>query len=325
MKESIYKKYYYYVVAVLSYFLLAIKNYYKSNTNMVHYLVKPKTFRDMYKRYGFINLLRAAKRAPRNLNFSTTGITLFRNVYLPDMKKTALSTSLEVTNNCPHRCKGCYIDIRDKKSDYFMPEQLLRDTVESLQYSEFIIIQGGEPCSKKYMTTLYNVIKDFPRQSFIICTGGMYIGKYGLGNLKKLNNILWAISINGTEEINDKLRFKGSFKYAIKAMNNIRDAQQYFVAVTTVSKINIESATSEEFVMTMAKLGVKEIKYLILRNPESGQQLTKNEIEYWSSYTTKFNKYIFTTFSVDEIEGYSVVNPYGQKRYDRTGNDNSII
>lgn len=288
----------------------------------MHYLVAPQTIKDMYNRYGLINLIRVAIRAPKNLNFLTTGITLFKNVYLPDEKKTALSTSVEVTNNCPFRCKGCYIE--DRESDYFMPEKLLRKVVESLTYSEFIIIQGGEPCSKNYMDILYEVIKDYPKQSFIICTSGVYIGKHGLGKLRNLENLLWSISINGTEEINDELRFKGSYKHAVQAMINIREAQQYFVAVTTVSKVNIESATSEEFIMLLANTGVKEIKFLILRDPESGVQLTKEEIAYWSEYTKKYNKYLFTTFSIDEIEGYSVIDPYGNKRYDRTGNDKKL-
>lgn len=320
MKENIILKYYYYAIALFRYFILASTRS-KKRTRIVKSLIETKTVEEMYRRYGLINLLRVLYRAPKNLNFSTSAITLFKNVYIPEINKTALSVSLEVTNNCPHRCSGCYIDVNKKKSEYFMPEHLLRKTIASLQHNEFILIQGGEPCSKKYMDTLYNVIKDFKRQAFAICTSGAYIGEFGIGKFSKLNNVVWAISINGTRDVNDKVRFKGSYDYAVKAINHIRNAQQYFVVSTTVSQVNIESATSEDFVMEMVRLGVKEIKYWVLRGPNKKISLSNADIEYWSAYTRRYNKYIFTTFSLGQPEGYCVVDPYGNMRLDRTGYD----
>lgn len=322
MKESKFKKYYYYAHSVGAYIYVAITGRFKEQQSH-KYFIDSRTIKDIYKQYGFINIIRAAMRVPKNLNLSTTGLQLFRNAYFPKTKKTVLSTSIEITNNCPYRCQGCYIDVEKKKLDYFMSEEVLRNTIESLSNSTFILIQGGEPLHKNSVDMLYNVLKDYPEQIFVLVTTGVYISKFGLGKFANLNNILWSISINGTEEINDKMRFKGSFQHAISAMDLIRQAQQYFVATVTLSKNNIENATSEKFILLLAKKGVKEIRYLILRGVIE-KQLSLDEIELYEKRTKRYNKHVFCNFCVDNLEDYSVVDPYGNQRIDRTGYDHTL-
>jgi MoaA/NifB/PqqE/SkfB family radical SAM enzyme len=321
MKESALKKYFFYAYSVSAYVGVALSGHF--NERQSHrYFIDSKTVKNIYRQYGFVNILRAAIRVPKNLNLSTTGYQLFKNAYFPKCKKTALSTSIEITNNCPYRCKGCYIDIEKKKSDFFMSENILRQTIESLSHSTFILIQGGEPLQKNSVDMLYKVLKDYPDQIFVIVTTGVYISKYGIGKFAELNNILWSISINGTEDINDAVRFKGSFKHAINAMDQIREAQQYFVATVTLSKDNVEDATSEAFVKLLALKGVKEIRYLILR--EADNQLSLDEVEYYEKKTKEYNKYLFCNFCVDNIEDYCVIDPDGSQRDDRTGYDHTL-
>lgn len=322
MKETLLKKYTYFAYSLGGYAHVALNNLWKEQE--AHgYFVSSKTINTMYKKYGLMNMTRALVRAPKNLNFSTTGVTLFKNAYFPETKKTVLSTSIEITTNCPYRCSGCYLSEEQKKSDFFMSEEDLRKTISTHLHSTFILIQGGEPLQKNSVDMVYNVLKDFPNQIFVIVTTGVYISKYGLGKFKNLGNILWSISINGPKEINDNLRFKGSHKHAMNAMENIREAQQYFVATVTISKDNVEEATSEEFILSLSKKGVKEIRYIILRDNKE-KQLSLEEIEYFEESTRKYNKYLFTNFCSDDMEDYSVIDPYTNKRIDRTGYDHTL-
>jgi len=322
MKENYLVKYYYYGYSIVSYLYLFIKRRFKKH-NSHQYFVSFKTLVRFYNEYGLINIIRALLRVPKNLNLSKSGIVLFNNSYFPKNEKTALTTSIEITENCPHRCLGCYIDIDSKKSNYFMSEDMLRSTIESLSYSTIILIQGGEPLQRDSVNMLYRVLGDYPDQSFVLVTTGEYISKNGIGDFAKLNNILWSISINGTEELNDKIRFKGSYKHAINAMDIIRYAQQYFIATVTLSKENIENATSEEFIMTLVDKGVKEVRYLLLRD-SSNLQLPLDTVDFYHEKVKKFNKYIFLNFWVDELVDYCVVDPYGNQRIDRTGNDHTL-
>jgi MoaA/NifB/PqqE/SkfB family radical SAM enzyme len=321
MKESAFKKCCFYAYSVSVYVGVALSSRF-SERQSHRYFIDSKMVKIFYQQYGLANIFRAAIRAPKNLNLSTTGYQIFKNAYLPKHKKTVLSTSIEVTNNCPYRCKGCYIDIEKRKSDFFMSENILRQTIESLHYVTSILIQGGEPLQKNSVDMLYRVLKDYPDQIFVIVTTGVYISKYGIGKFAELNNIVWSISINGTEEVNDKVRFKGSFKHAINAMDKIREAQQYFVATVTLSKDNVEDATSEVFVRLLALKGVKEIRYLILR--EAYNQLSLDEVEYYEKKIKEYNKYVLCNFSVDNIEDYCVIDPDGNKRDDRTGYDHTL-
>lgn len=322
MKESVLMKYYYYIYSVIGYIWVAFIGRFKKR-NSHDYFIDSKTLIDIYNQYGLINIIRALYRVPQNLNLSTTGLKLFKNAYFPKVKKTVLSTSIEITNNCPYRCKGCYISLSKKKSSYFMTEDILRKTIQDYSHSTFILIQGGEPLQKNSVDILYNVFKDYPEQIFVIVTTGVYLSKYGIGKFKNLNNILWSISLNGTEKINDEIRFKGSFKHALNAMDEIRKVQQYFVATVTLSKDNIKDATSEKFISLLANKGVKEIRYLILRDNTSNQ-LSLEEIEFYENVTKKYNKYLFCNFCIDSLEDYSVIDPYGEKRMDRTGKDHTL-
>lgn len=322
MKENIFLKSYYYAYSIVAYLYLFVKRRLKKHDSH-HYFVNFSTLMRFYNEYGLLNIIRALIRVPQNLNLSKSGIVLFNNSYFPKNKKTALTTSIEITENCPYRCNGCYIDINNKKSRYFMSEDLLRKTIESLSYSTLILIQGGEPLQKNSVDLLYKVLKDYPHQSFVLVTTGEYISKNGIGNFAKLSNILWSISINGTEELNDKIRFKGSYKYATKAMDIIRSQQQYFIATVTLSKDNIENATSEIFIMTLADKGVKEIRYLLLRD-SSDLQLSLDTVDFYHQKVKKYNKYVFLNFWCDELVDYCVIDPYGNKRIDRTGYDHTL-
>jgi MoaA/NifB/PqqE/SkfB family radical SAM enzyme len=324
MKEGLAIKYYASFISIMTVLKVSAKSFQNKELDTVEYITSFSRIKEIINRYGITNTLRAAFRSSNNFNFSTFGLNLLKSVYTPKTKKTVVYTAIEITNRCPYNCRGCYIDPQKKQTNYIMPEALLRKTINELSYSALILIQGGEPFANDTVDMIYRVLRDYPDQAFILVTNGVYISKNGIGDFAQLNNIVWTISINGTEGVNDQSRFSGGFKCAIKAMQLIREAQQYFTPVVTVSKRNIVSATSEEFVTQMANLGAKEIKYLVLKDPSSGEQLTLKELNYFDEYTKKYNKYLFTTFTRYEFEGFEIIDPYGIRRKDRTGNDNTL-
>ena len=118
-KEHAFIKYYYYLYSIIAYLYLYIKRRFKKH-NSHQYFVSYKTLVRFYNEYGLINIIRALYRVPKNLNLSKSGIVLFNNSYFPKVKKTALTTSIEITENCPHKCLGCYIDANRKKTKFLV-------------------------------------------------------------------------------------------------------------------------------------------------------------------------------------------------------------
>ena len=78
----------------------------------------------------------------------------------------------------------------------------------------------------------------------------------GLNGFPPLTNGQWILSLDGTEEVNDRIRGKGVYKQAI---DNIKKAEQPPIVHMTLSKLNQKSL--EDFVSEMAKLPIKGLGF----------------------------------------------------------------
>ena len=97
-------------------------------------------------------------------------------------------------------------------------------------------LSGGEPLLRKDIFEIIAHAKSLGMNVSLI-TNGYYVDGDVLDNLIK-NEVMTAVSIDGTEETNDLTRGKGSYATAIKAMEKLSKAGIFDCIVTTLNKLN---------------------------------------------------------------------------------------
>lgn len=164
-------------------------------------------------------------------------------------KSVPLSVSIRLTDNCNSRCKYCGIKYKGKelttKEIFYIIDKIAKDCIH-------IDLLGGEPLLRKDIDKIidYTSKKDVILQ---VTTNGFLVEDH-LDALKKVNMLV--ISLDGNEKVNDKLRGKGSYKKAIRA---IRLAKAVGIPVFTNTILTKHSVIDRgNFIINKAKeLGFK--------------------------------------------------------------------
>lgn len=147
----------------------------------------------------------------------------------------------EVTMGCNMRCKHCGSSCAEP-----LPDEL--DTKEALSVCDqcadiglkWITLSGGEPLTRKDITQLVKRLHD-NGVSVNIITNGWLLDESMAKALKESGIATIAISIDGTEEIHDDIRKKGSFARDEADFKLLKELGITTGAVTTISKKNIDN------------------------------------------------------------------------------------
>jgi sulfatase maturation enzyme AslB (radical SAM superfamily) len=130
------------------------------------------------------------------------------------------SALVNITNKCNLACKHCFVfregnpNTSTEKSE--MATNVMIEEIKNYQRKYGILRMlwmGGEPLLRK--DVLNEGVKLFPQN--VIATNGT-LPLINLGS-----STIWTISIDGPEELNDKIRGKGVFKRVISNLNNLSD------------------------------------------------------------------------------------------------------
>ncbi len=159
--------------------------------------------------------------------------------------KQPTSVAIDVTHRCNLKCSHCYWwkqkhpdELNDLEMVAFMKNLRAKGLSAAILY-------GGEP-------TL--------RPEVCLAAGNIFHTTLaftnGLNGFPPLTNGQWILSLDGTEEVNDRIRGKGVYKQAIE---NIRKAKQPPIVHMTLSKPNQKSL--EDFVSEMVKLPIKGLGF----------------------------------------------------------------
>ncbi|PVX26860.1 MAG: hypothetical protein CW691_00120 [Candidatus Bathyarchaeum sp.] len=97
-------------------------------------------------------------------------------------------------------------------------------------------LSGGEPLVRKDIFEIIAHAKSLGMNVSLI-TNGYYVKGDILDNLIK-NEVMTAVSLDGTEETNDRTRGKGSYATALKAMERLSDGGIFDCIVSTLNKRN---------------------------------------------------------------------------------------
>jgi MoaA/NifB/PqqE/SkfB family radical SAM enzyme len=129
--------------------------------------------------------------------------------------KSPLLAYILVTNRCNLDCVYCFSNA-NKKENLDIPLEKIYQIIDQLKKCGTILITitGGEPGLRKDLDKIIDYIIKKGMMVELV-TNGLNFEKY-LDTIKKVDFL--AISVDGSEEIHDKNRGKGSYKLAMKAL-----------------------------------------------------------------------------------------------------------
>ena len=156
------------------------------------------------------------------------------------------------TMKCNLRCLGCYAADYEKEGDLdFETVDRVINEAKELGTSFFTIL-GGEPFIWK---DLFRMLEVHAGAYFQIYTNGSLIDKEKAGRLSELGNAAVHMSVEGFEEETDARRGKGVYKKIMRAMDYLREAGVLMGFSVDVTRNNVDTVTSDEFIDLMVEKG----------------------------------------------------------------------
>lgn len=168
-----------------------------------------------------------------------------RNVLMKELGIHIPSLILvDPTSACNLRCTGCWAG-EYKKTDRLEPELLDRIFNEAKELGIYwVALSGGEPFA---YPELLDVVARHPDMGFMAYTNGTLIDDQVADRLAEVANLSPAFSLEGWREETDARRGEGVFDQVMAAMDRLRERSVYFGTSITVTRNNIDTLFSDEF------------------------------------------------------------------------------
>jgi len=141
------------------------------------------------------------------------------------------------TRACNYNCTYCSFGSRPYPVDEIDTEGGKRIVDELYEMgAKWFGLSGGEPLVRKDVFEVIAHAKSLGMNVSLI-TNGYYVDGDILDNLIKYE-VMTAVSIDGKEETNDRMRGKGAYANALRAMKRLSEADIFDCIVTTLNKYN---------------------------------------------------------------------------------------
>ena len=170
-----------------------------------------------------------------------------------------------ITSNCNLHCAGCYSRSNHATVDCKPVKQLTGEEWLSVfkQADElgvsFILLAGGEPMLRR---DVIEAAGDMPNVLFPIFTNGTFLDEKYCDLFDKRRNLIPIMSIEGGKEETDSRRGNGIYDRLIKNMDALKSRGLIFGASVTVTKENVKSCLSDEFLSSLQEKGCKAVFFI---------------------------------------------------------------
>ena len=166
---------------------------------------------------------------------------------------------MDPTSACNLHCTGCWA------AEYGNKLNLSYDELASivLQGRElgvyFYMFTGGEPLVRK--KDIIRLCGQFSDCQFLAFTNGTLVDQAFCDEMKRVGNLMLAISLEGEPEVNDLRRGQGVYGKVMDAMSLLKANGLIFGTSICYTSSNCMSVTSPEFVKLMVEKGCRYAMY----------------------------------------------------------------
>ena len=145
------------------------------------------------------------------------------------------------TDACNYKCKHCYLENIPEKNEMNADEIKRIFSNSRLLKNARVGISGGEPFMKKDIVEILSTISKLGYKLEMTTNGAFPERVKEFLNKSNKNKIDIAVSIDGLENSNDKIRAKGGFEKAVKTLEIIKEIGINKLQVNVViQKLNID-------------------------------------------------------------------------------------
>lgn len=158
---------------------------------------------------------------------------------------------LQITNKCNLSCRHCFIKDRGLEELSIPQIRAILKEFEQMQGLR-VLITGGEPLLHSKFEEINNMLPQFFIRKVLFTNGLLFAGE----RIKKLHVDEIQISIDGLENAHDSIRGKGTFRFAMKAVNLALDHGLPVSIATMVHPGNL--GDFEEMERRFKNMGIRE-------------------------------------------------------------------
>lgn len=184
-----------------------------------------------------------------------------RQKYLVDEDtKIPFVILLSPSMRCNLKCKGCYAANYDKQDDIPFAEvdRIVGEARELGIY--YFIILGGEPFFNEYLLDIYEKYNDMVFMPF---TNGTLFDDKLVSRLRNSGNVFPMFSLEGFAKETDARRGRGTFSKVMRAMELLQERGMLFGVSSAVTRANMETVSSDQFVDMVINKGSRIGWYFI--------------------------------------------------------------
>ncbi len=188
--------------------------------------------------------------------FGTREVRANREKYNCNIPWTIL---FDPTSACNLKCKGCWAAEYGHRQSLTLDEMRSIITQGRALGTHMYMLTGGEPLIRK--DDILRLCEEFPDCMFMSYTNGTLIDDEFCENVKRVGNLAFALSVEGTEVTNDARRGEGAYADTMRAMALLRKHKLLFGISVCYTRQNFDYVISDEFVDKMIENGVKYAWY----------------------------------------------------------------
>ena len=157
------------------------------------------------------------------------------------------------TSACNMHCQGCWSGTYGDKYDLSFEDMDKIVTEGKALGIHLYMLTGGEPLVRK--KDILRLAEKHRDAEFAIYTNSTLIDRAFCAEAARLGNLLFLLSIEGTESTNDSRRGTGHYSAVLRAMSLLKEAGILFGTSICYTRQNIEAVTSDEFLRMLAENG----------------------------------------------------------------------
>jgi len=205
---------------------------------------------------------------------------------MPMTRSQEFFVQCHLTERCNLHCRHCYqtgkktveMSLSEIKNITAEVSDMIQQWSETygLAFSSSFNVTGGEPFMKG---DLFPVLEEIGNRGFEIylLTNGMLLDRDRARMLPELGVKGVQVSIEGTEEVHDSIRGKGSFSAALRGVHFLLEAGATVTLNTTLSSMNANSFL--QMVELCSSLGVQKLGFSRLVPSGRGKEMLENMLD----------------------------------------------